>query len=1066
MSDISNQLIKDSYNYVLQSDLSTGIVYRIGGGIPVNPKFLSGLTINNSFNYSDGTEQPGFVLISDAFGNATWGPISGSSNGNYLSLSGGTVTGPTIFTSGLTANTFSASTYLGLPIDIRVTGATKSGSIATFTNNTGGTFTLTGLTDVFVTGGTYSSSTGITTFRNNTGGTFNVSGYFKPSDDIYVSGGTVDQGPSSDSDNRITLNRNNASSIDITNLVNIVDITRSDIVALGKYIRGKTYKISGCDNNLYYNGTNRDGDPVYTSIYLMGLESNKLSESGIGIFYTPKYSDFDIFVDGTLYGQGDIVIWGGYVWECNTNGTYYSIDLFTLDPEGFGIIYPFDGSNNYNQTYYNIQYDDIIYDYTNDRIIYRNEENSNIVSTTYENINYWINDMALYNPIRAFQWGNVSYVLNSKIYGIGNQRIINSYNENINYRGQFQKYFYFNNLSHQNNLYVKDPLCYQSNFIFDNKSYQSFITLTSNGYQSDITLNNGSYQTSISFQGVNGYPSNQSFFNFNNSSYQENIVIRSGDGTPGNQNYFNFNNNSYQTNITLRERVQNRLDFTNNSGQDTIDGCNQESLIFDSSTQVNGDGFNQLNITIKNYDRDLSSVTVNEQDEFYIHNLPSDDTAPVYIGKINNRLVEVTKPQDIFVTGGTYSSGTSTITFRNNSGGTFNVSGITSSGGGTFTGGTVSGATIFTNGLTANTISATTYYNLPTDVFVTGGTYTSGNVIFTNNTGGTFNVSGFAVGGGGGQIFYLNLSQSQGSNRLLSTTASTASEQSTGVTINNGVTGTIASFQSQPLNTTLLPGGIWSFYLHSYKQNNNASFNMFVEVYKRTSGGTQTLLFTTDPAPVTTNSPNPSMLLTDSYFSGSPLVTSDSIVAVVRATNTSNQSHTVTLVTEGSTHYSYAVSTLPSQQGLTCDTLSGCSIIQTIQTDVSNKLDKSGGTITGNLIINSGLTANTISAATLTIGGSSTFKGGITATTLSGTTSRMVESSSTGEITANSTIITAYITSGGTMANLLENTSNWDINGVYTGSTITGTFQGQKHYNPDYFFEAVDDNLFIRLIRG
>jgi hypothetical protein len=145
-------------------------------------------------------------------------------------------------------------------------------------------------------------------------------------------------------------------------------------------------------------------------------------------------------------------------------------------------------------------------------------------------------------------------------------------------------------------------------------------------------------------------------------------------------------------------------------------------------------------------------------------------------------------------------------------------------------------------------------------------------------------------------------------------------------------------------------------------------------------------------------------------------------------------------------------------------------------------LPLSGGTVTGNTIFQSGLTANTltvtgntllsgltattISATTLTIGGSATFKGGITATTLSGTTSRMVESSSTGEITANSTIITAYITSGGTMANLLENTSNWDINGVYTGSTITGTFQGQKHYNPDYFFEAVADNLFIRYIRG
>ena len=36
-----------------------------------------------------------------------------------------------------------------------------------------------------------------------------------------------------------------------------------------------------------------------------------------------------------------------------------------------------------------------------------------------------------------------------------------------------------------------------------------------------------------------------------------------------------------------------------------------------------------------------------------------------------------------------------------------------------FTGGTVSGDTEFTNGLTANTISATTYFNLPTDNVIT-----------------------------------------------------------------------------------------------------------------------------------------------------------------------------------------------------------------------------------------------------------------------------------------------------------------------------------------------------------
>ena len=76
------------------------------------------------------------------------------------------------------------------------------------------------------------------------------------------------------------------------------------------------------------------------------------------------------------------------------------------------------------------------------------------------------------------------------------------------------------------------------------------------------------------------------------------------------------------------------------------------------------------------------------------------------------------------------------------------VSGVTTTNNdGTFTGGTVTGSTIFTNGLSANTVSATTYYNLPIDVFLTGGTYsaTTSTIIFTNNTGGTFNVTGITI---------------------------------------------------------------------------------------------------------------------------------------------------------------------------------------------------------------------------------------------------------------------------------------------------------------------------------
>ena len=56
----------------------------------------------------------------------------------------------------------SATTYQNLPTDIRVTGGTKSGSIITFTNNTGGTFTVTGITA----GGVLSSASKLFNYYN------------------------------------------------------------------------------------------------------------------------------------------------------------------------------------------------------------------------------------------------------------------------------------------------------------------------------------------------------------------------------------------------------------------------------------------------------------------------------------------------------------------------------------------------------------------------------------------------------------------------------------------------------------------------------------------------------------------------------------------------------------------------------------------------------------------------------------------------------------------------------------------------------------------------------------
>ena len=62
--------------------------------------------------------------------------------------------------------------------------------------------------------------------------------------------------------------------------------------------------------------------------------------------------------------------------------------------------------------------------------------------------------------------------------------------------------------------------------------------------------------------------------------------------------------------------------------------------------------------------------------------------------------------------------------------------------------------------------------------------------------------------------------------------------------------------------------------------------------------------------------------------------------------------------------------------------------------------------------------------------------------------------------------IEAYLVSGSANANLLDDVNNWDINGSYIGTSLTGTYQGQSYYNNNYWFTAVADDIWIRLIRG
>ena len=99
------------------------------------------------------------------------------------------VSGNSLFTGTITATTISATTYQNLPTDIRVTGSSYSNNTFTFTNNTGGTFTvlfntLTGLTvngNLSVTGNTSMTGTLSVTGNTNVRAFTGTTGYFSGS---------------------------------------------------------------------------------------------------------------------------------------------------------------------------------------------------------------------------------------------------------------------------------------------------------------------------------------------------------------------------------------------------------------------------------------------------------------------------------------------------------------------------------------------------------------------------------------------------------------------------------------------------------------------------------------------------------------------------------------------------------------------------------------------------------------------------------------------------------------------------------------------------------------------
>lgn len=367
----------------------------------------------------------------------------------------------------------------------------------------------------------------------------------------------------------------------------------NSIIQNNEVINGQLYEIKYVDQELYGG----------TTIYLKGTSNNTLNESGYGKFYNPKY---DKNIDGynlwdveNNYNINDIVHWGGMSWRNTTGNVGENIDLYTLD-NNWTLI-------NYNDTDYNVVYDEIKYDINNDLIIYRNEQNTNIVSFNKLTYDIFINDYSFKSPIKSFMWGNVlNYVLDR---GIANCNIINSYFENINFKGYKQININFNNLSYQNNIEYHYK-CIQNNINFNNNSYQDNIILGYMTRQINLTFNN-SFQENI--QLLNN--SQQYFVSLNNQSFQVNLnFYQSG------QNFILLNNGSSFRNFVNDNSPISKITLQNNSTLENIALYNSFiSELYITSSQIS---FN--NITY---------------DTFYLKNIIFLNLLDIYLPNLSNDTV-------------------------------------------------------------------------------------------------------------------------------------------------------------------------------------------------------------------------------------------------------------------------------------------------------------------------------------------------------------------------------------------------------------------------------------------
>jgi hypothetical protein len=404
-----------------------------------------------------------------------------------------------------------------------------------------------------------------------------------------------------------------------TNGGNQVDIIEAGVLEITRGNNGPIY-------NTIEEGSSGDNSPIGTEWSRNGMSLYNIT--GGTELYGIWDGDNPVSANTPNYQVNQVVFWGGYAWKNLTGNKGSSLNVLNLDTTNWQKL-PYS-----NSTYYEKVIDEIKVDLNNGILIGRtNVENQITVefnAAQYEWQGLYSNIQS--NPISVMGWGLYSKRtpegITNNFYGISNVKVINSFCETVNFKGEEFTNVEINS-SRINSNYFGKGTYFTYNTLTNSDVYDNTL-IDSSINNNTLTNQDEIYENTLTSSNINGNMFTDNSDIQNNTLFDSNINDNTltNDGNIENNTLTNssINDNTLtkSSNInniaSTNSNVQNNT-LTNNSSINsiTLTGSNiNDNTLTDNSdindnTLTNSSGINNNSLTNSSeiYDNTLTGSNIN-----------------------------------------------------------------------------------------------------------------------------------------------------------------------------------------------------------------------------------------------------------------------------------------------------------------------------------------------------------------------------------------------------------------------------------------------------------------------